>query len=168
MRSSAIAARRSVSSRLRARVRWPVPRSAPRSGATSTRQLLPKWRDSSSACESRAPFAQATVSRSSPPPARSRAMSSKPASRSCVRSASNRSYEESVFERRAYLAGPADVRASAWLRAWTDPSISRAHRRAWRLRQRPAPAGARASWTSTAASRRRSSATATTPRFCPG
>jgi muramoyltetrapeptide carboxypeptidase len=33
-------------------------------------------------------------------------------------------YEESVFERRAYLAGPADVRASAWLRAWTDPSIA--------------------------------------------
>jgi len=33
-------------------------------------------------------------------------------------------YEESVFERRAYLAGPADVRASAWLRAWTDPSTA--------------------------------------------
>jgi muramoyltetrapeptide carboxypeptidase len=33
-------------------------------------------------------------------------------------------YEESVFERRAYLAGPPDVRASAWLRAWTDPSIA--------------------------------------------
>ena len=33
-------------------------------------------------------------------------------------------YEESVFERRAYLAGPAAVRASAWLRAWTDPSIA--------------------------------------------
>jgi muramoyltetrapeptide carboxypeptidase len=33
-------------------------------------------------------------------------------------------YEESVFERKAYLAGPADVRASAWIRAWTDPSIA--------------------------------------------
>jgi muramoyltetrapeptide carboxypeptidase len=33
-------------------------------------------------------------------------------------------WEDSVFERQAYLAGPADVRASAWLRAWTDPSVS--------------------------------------------
>jgi muramoyltetrapeptide carboxypeptidase len=33
-------------------------------------------------------------------------------------------YEESVFDRHAYLAGSADVRASAWLRAWTDPSIA--------------------------------------------
>ena len=33
-------------------------------------------------------------------------------------------YEESVFERRAYPAGPADVRAAAWLRAWRDPSIA--------------------------------------------
>jgi muramoyltetrapeptide carboxypeptidase len=33
-------------------------------------------------------------------------------------------YDESVFERHAYLAGPADVRAAAWLKAWTDPSIA--------------------------------------------
>jgi muramoyltetrapeptide carboxypeptidase len=33
-------------------------------------------------------------------------------------------YEESVFERQAYLAGPAAVRASVWIRAWTDPSIA--------------------------------------------
>jgi len=33
-------------------------------------------------------------------------------------------YEESVFERQAYLAGPAEVRASSWLRAWTDPTIA--------------------------------------------
>jgi muramoyltetrapeptide carboxypeptidase len=33
-------------------------------------------------------------------------------------------YEESVFERHAYLAGSAEVRASAWLRAWNDPAVS--------------------------------------------
>jgi muramoyltetrapeptide carboxypeptidase len=33
-------------------------------------------------------------------------------------------YEESVFERQGYLAGPADVRASAWLAAWQNPSIA--------------------------------------------
>jgi muramoyltetrapeptide carboxypeptidase len=33
-------------------------------------------------------------------------------------------YEDSVFERHAYLAGTAAVRASAWLRAWMDPSIA--------------------------------------------
>ena len=33
-------------------------------------------------------------------------------------------YEESVFERRGYVAGPAEVRASAWLNAWRDPSIA--------------------------------------------
>jgi muramoyltetrapeptide carboxypeptidase len=33
-------------------------------------------------------------------------------------------YEDSVFERKAYLAGPSAVRAAAWLRAWTDPSIA--------------------------------------------
>jgi muramoyltetrapeptide carboxypeptidase len=33
-------------------------------------------------------------------------------------------YEDSVFERRGYLAGTADVRAGAWLRAWMDPSIA--------------------------------------------
>jgi muramoyltetrapeptide carboxypeptidase len=33
-------------------------------------------------------------------------------------------YEESVFERRGYLAGTADVRAAAWLRAWMDPSVA--------------------------------------------
>ena len=33
-------------------------------------------------------------------------------------------YEESVFERHAYVAGPAEVRAAAWLNAWTDPSIA--------------------------------------------
>ena len=33
-------------------------------------------------------------------------------------------FEASVFERRGYLAGPASVRASAWLRAWTDPTVA--------------------------------------------
>jgi muramoyltetrapeptide carboxypeptidase len=33
-------------------------------------------------------------------------------------------YEASVFERQGYVAGPAELRASAWLRAWTDPSIA--------------------------------------------
>lgn len=33
-------------------------------------------------------------------------------------------YEESVFERRGYLAGPADVRAAAFQRAWNDPTIA--------------------------------------------
>ncbi len=33
-------------------------------------------------------------------------------------------YEDSVFERQGYLAGPAGVRASAWLAAWQDPSIA--------------------------------------------
>lgn len=33
-------------------------------------------------------------------------------------------FDESVFARHAYLAGPADLRASAWRRAWEDPSIS--------------------------------------------
>jgi muramoyltetrapeptide carboxypeptidase len=33
-------------------------------------------------------------------------------------------YDESVFERHAYLAGPAEVRASAWMRAWTDESVA--------------------------------------------
>lgn len=31
-------------------------------------------------------------------------------------------WDESVFERNAYLAGPAAVRAAAWQKAWLDPS----------------------------------------------
>lgn len=33
-------------------------------------------------------------------------------------------FDESVFERRGYVAGPADVRAGAITRAWRDPSIA--------------------------------------------
>jgi muramoyltetrapeptide carboxypeptidase len=33
-------------------------------------------------------------------------------------------YEESVFDRRGYLAGTADARANAFVRAWNDPSSS--------------------------------------------
>jgi muramoyltetrapeptide carboxypeptidase len=33
-------------------------------------------------------------------------------------------FEESVFERKSYLAGPADVRAAAWIHAWQDPSVA--------------------------------------------
>jgi muramoyltetrapeptide carboxypeptidase len=33
-------------------------------------------------------------------------------------------YEESVFERSGYVAGPAAVRAAAFTRAWTDPDIA--------------------------------------------
>jgi muramoyltetrapeptide carboxypeptidase len=33
-------------------------------------------------------------------------------------------FDNSVFERQAYVAGPADVRADAWLRAWRDPSVA--------------------------------------------
>ncbi|MEO7273552.1 MAG: LD-carboxypeptidase [Vicinamibacterales bacterium] len=33
-------------------------------------------------------------------------------------------YDESVFAREGYVAGPASVRAAAWLRAWNDPSIA--------------------------------------------
>jgi muramoyltetrapeptide carboxypeptidase len=33
-------------------------------------------------------------------------------------------YDETVFERRGYVAGSADVRAAAWQRAWRDPSIA--------------------------------------------
>jgi muramoyltetrapeptide carboxypeptidase len=33
-------------------------------------------------------------------------------------------YDETVFERRGYVAGRPDIRASALLRAWTDPSIA--------------------------------------------
>jgi muramoyltetrapeptide carboxypeptidase len=33
-------------------------------------------------------------------------------------------FEESVFERHGYVAGSPAVRASAWLRAWTDPTIA--------------------------------------------
>jgi muramoyltetrapeptide carboxypeptidase len=33
-------------------------------------------------------------------------------------------FDETVFERQAYLAGPAAVRADAWLRAWHDPAIA--------------------------------------------
>jgi muramoyltetrapeptide carboxypeptidase len=33
-------------------------------------------------------------------------------------------FDATVFERQAYLAGPAPVRAEAWLRAWHDPSIA--------------------------------------------
>jgi muramoyltetrapeptide carboxypeptidase len=33
-------------------------------------------------------------------------------------------FEESVFARTGYVAGSAEVRASAWLRAWRDPSIA--------------------------------------------
>lgn len=33
-------------------------------------------------------------------------------------------FEESVFDRRAYVAGTAQARASAFQRAWTDPSIA--------------------------------------------
>jgi muramoyltetrapeptide carboxypeptidase len=32
-------------------------------------------------------------------------------------------WEESVFERQGYVAGPADVRASAIMKAWRDPTI---------------------------------------------
>ena len=33
-------------------------------------------------------------------------------------------YDETVFLRQGYVAGPAAVRAAAWLRAWNDPSVS--------------------------------------------
>jgi muramoyltetrapeptide carboxypeptidase len=33
-------------------------------------------------------------------------------------------WEESVFDRQGYVAGPADVRAAAIMRAWRDPAIS--------------------------------------------
>src|SRR6476661_9359331 len=33
-------------------------------------------------------------------------------------------FEQSVFERKSYLAGPADVRAAAWIHAWQDPSVA--------------------------------------------
>jgi len=33
-------------------------------------------------------------------------------------------YDETVFERRGYVAGSANVRAAAWQRAWRDPSIA--------------------------------------------
>jgi muramoyltetrapeptide carboxypeptidase len=33
-------------------------------------------------------------------------------------------YDDTLFERQGYLAGPAARRASSWLRAWTDPSIA--------------------------------------------
>jgi muramoyltetrapeptide carboxypeptidase len=33
-------------------------------------------------------------------------------------------FDESVFERRGFLAGTPDVRAAAWMRAWEDPSIA--------------------------------------------
>ena len=33
-------------------------------------------------------------------------------------------YEESIFARDGYLAGPAGVRAATWMRAWCDPSIA--------------------------------------------
>ena len=48
-----------------------------------------------------------------------------------------------------YLAGSGELRAGAFMRHWNDPSVSRADRRARRLRQRPAAAVSR--------SRRRSS-----------
>lgn len=33
-------------------------------------------------------------------------------------------YDETVFAREDYVAGPAALRAAAWMRAWTDPSIA--------------------------------------------
>ena len=33
-------------------------------------------------------------------------------------------YDDSVFARDDYVAGPASLRAAAWLRAWSDPSIA--------------------------------------------
>jgi muramoyltetrapeptide carboxypeptidase len=33
-------------------------------------------------------------------------------------------YEESVFARQGYLAGPAEIRARAWQSAWEDPSVA--------------------------------------------
>jgi muramoyltetrapeptide carboxypeptidase len=33
-------------------------------------------------------------------------------------------YDDTVFLRQGYVAGPAAVRAAAWLRAWNDPSIA--------------------------------------------
>jgi muramoyltetrapeptide carboxypeptidase len=33
-------------------------------------------------------------------------------------------FDDTVFARESYLAGPASVRAAAWLRAWRDPSIA--------------------------------------------
>ena len=51
-------------------------------------------------------------------------------------------YEESVFLRQGYVAGPAAARAEAWRRAWDDPIRCRPDRRAGRLRQRPTVAGA--------------------------
>ncbi|HEV3485154.1 MAG TPA: LD-carboxypeptidase, partial [Vicinamibacterales bacterium] len=33
-------------------------------------------------------------------------------------------YDESVFARDDYIAGPPALRAEAWMRAWTDPSIA--------------------------------------------
>lgn len=32
-------------------------------------------------------------------------------------------YDERVFDRRAYVAGPAEVRAAAWYDAWRDPAV---------------------------------------------
>jgi muramoyltetrapeptide carboxypeptidase len=33
-------------------------------------------------------------------------------------------FDDSVFERQTYVAGPARVRAEAWLRAWRDPAVA--------------------------------------------
>lgn len=33
-------------------------------------------------------------------------------------------YDETVFLRQGYVAGPAEARAAAWLRAWNDPSVA--------------------------------------------
>src|SRR5919201_6053955 len=33
-------------------------------------------------------------------------------------------YDDTIFDRRSYVAGPAEVRAHAWRRAWADPSIA--------------------------------------------
>lgn len=33
-------------------------------------------------------------------------------------------YEESLFARDGYVAGPPDLRAAAWMRAWADPSVA--------------------------------------------
>ena len=134
---------------------------------TSIRRSRQRWRDSRSDAEAARARLQATELPSLLPPARSRVMSSRRDLQELRRLGYEPVYDDSVFARRAYVAGDAAVRAAAFQQSVGGRIGARPDRRSWRLRERTAAAVVRFR-RRCGARPRRSSATATTRRSSRG